>query len=379
MPRPTEEPGIVGPRACTESLGVVDEEKDGSVTRIGDEVTKRGTVTPLLITLTIVAAVAIGGLLLRLHQQQNRVPMLTHAVELDARTLLVRDADEAWRVLDLEGALGDVVPLGARAQIVAQAGDVLWLQSDDEPLSAVQASQLAPIASAAAAARALGAPLIPRGATTDGDLVVRGPAGREHRVGVDGTVQPAASVQLLPVQAFDPSRGGRGQRLGVRRIPPLPAGDDAGFRDDARAAQPFRLTDLQLLEPHVVMRWASGQPLALRRPDGYLVVSADAVGDQGDQRLSRVSTDGRVRWSVSAAELMGPSSRRHAAHRVLWVGGRGGELVALVQAWWTEVQSDTKIARRDEWGEPRLVRLAATTGAVVQRIEIRRSDVQFPR
>ena len=332
---------------------------------------RRGDIAPLIITSVIVALVAIGGLFLRRHQREHLVPMLTHAVELDEQTLLVRDADGAWRALRLDGSLADVAPLGTRARVVAHTDGVLWLQSEEEPLAAVRTSGLTPIPAVATAARQLQAPLVPRGVTRDGELVVQSGDGLVQRIGLDGAARPAADVEILPAQPFDASRGGRGQRLGLRQAPPWPG------QGSRRSPAPLRLTQLKLIDPEVVMRWASGRPLTLEDPDSYLVVSAKVLGDQGDQQLSRVGLSGQVHWSVSTADLAtGPSARGDAARRVLWVGVRDGALVALVQAWWREARSDTKLAPRDERGTPSLVRLAPTTGAVTQRITIQRRDAR---
>lgn len=334
----------------------------------------RGKVLPLLITLAIIGLIAIGGLLLRWHQQRSRVPMLVHAVELDDGALLVRDVDEAWRLLTSEGVLGDVVPLGARARVVAHGGDVLWLAADDVPLRAVRTAGLTPIEPATRAIAGLGPRLEARGRLADGSLVVRTPDRRQLAISRDGQVSAVAEPELVPFAAWDGSRSGQGQQLGVRFVLPMPPPEGGRPYREGEAAEPFRLSDLRLVDPVVVMRWSTGEPLVLRNPDSYLVLHATAAGLGADHLLSRVEAGGRMRWTVSAADLVGPTSMNGASHRVLWVGTRGAQLFALVHAWRTEVASDIRLAQRGEWGEARLVWVDAATGAVARRIEPRRGD-----
>lgn len=333
----------------------------------------------LLITLAIIAILAVGGFALRAHQQRRALPpLLMHAIALHDSALVVRDARGEWRKLGLDGALGDVVPLGSRARVIAYGGGVLWVAAEGVPLAAYRLPNITPVPAVESAVRghaSLGSGVDPRGRTEDGSLVVRGRDGRNYRVGLDGSIAVSTDDVLVPTAPWDESRGGRGQPLGVRgQVPPLPPDEDArsGYREGQPRPTELRLSSLGFVQPSIVMDWARGVPLALRGPDGYLVAHSDVASDGGNHRLSRVDVDGSVRWTVRSEELVGPTQLAGAEHRVLWVGVQGRRLVALAQAWRTEVRSDTRLAQRDASGEARLAVVDAATGAVTQRIELRR-------
>lgn len=335
----------------------------------------------LVVSFALIGLLVLGLLALHYHQQRTSLPkLLVHAVARSENALLVRDVEGEWRELAFDGKVGDPLPLGRRAVILAEAPGILWVESDDVPLAAYRLPSLERIAAVEEAVRAhrvLARGVVPLGRADDGSLFARGEDLRRYRIALDGSITLLEPNFNIPRQQritprFDDMRYGRGQRLGVRELFPIPPdgqGAPTGYRDGEGRPSDVRIPR-EFVTPFVVWDYARSVPLVLRNPDSWLVAHSELSGERGNPRLSRLAADGSVRWTLRIEDAIGPTEIPGAEHGLLWVGVRGPEVVLLAQAWRTirseQIRGSSGRSTYYE-AEFRLIRVDAATGEVVGR------------
>ena len=122
------------------------------------------------------------------------------------------------------------------------------------------------------------------------------------------------------------------------------------------------LSDADLLEPELVLDPFTGEPMVFEH--SALAYSLNFEGNGSSAILSRVASGGRVLWSVTAQDAIGPIQwEGEPGFPIRWVEQTTPETLTV----FVEVSSWYRSSEGDQWGVfgPYLVEIAAEDGAVL--------------